>query len=195
VSSLSIVEGGATLHVRGADTRLQPASRRARAGSSCSATARPSPSSSTRAGSPSPSAGPAVLDPQKDPLTEKAVRRDSTWLFTPWRATSSRIDVSGAALAIGERWPLSDDADRQAWARRRRSRRARASGRLYVLVHQGVPDTHKQAGTRCGYMTSPRAGACSAPDAEPAELHATGRSPQPLALACRCRTPASTTSR
>ena len=96
------------------------------------------------------SRGQPFFDPQKDPLTEKAVRRDSTWLFTSFEGNVQPIEVSGAALAIGERWSLFDDADRQASWRIGGAQHLAvhaASGRLYVLVHQGGPDTHKQAGT------------------------------------------------
>src|SRR5262245_14259708 len=73
------------------------------------------------------SRGQPFFDPQKDPLTEKAVRRGSTWLFTSFDGNIQPIDVSGATLAIGERWPLFDDADRKAsW---------RIGGAQHLAVH------------------------------------------------------------
>jgi hypothetical protein len=58
--------------------------------------------------------------------------------------------VGGDALVVGERWPLFDDADRAAEWRVGGAQHLAVhapSGRLYVLVHRGGPDTHKQAGS------------------------------------------------
>ncbi len=89
------------------------------------------------------------FDPQKDPLTEKAVRRGDEWLFVSFDGMVQPVDVSGAELGIGERWSLLDDADRKAGWRvgggQHLAVHAR-SGRLFALVHRGGPDTHKQAG-------------------------------------------------
>ncbi|HWP64902.1 MAG TPA: amine dehydrogenase large subunit [Candidatus Limnocylindria bacterium] len=96
------------------------------------------------------SRGQPFFDPQNDPLTEKAVRRGSTWLFVSFEGYVQPIDVAGGALAIGERWSLFDEADRKAsWRIGGQQHLAvhAASGRLYALVHQGGPDTHKQPGT------------------------------------------------
>jgi methylamine dehydrogenase heavy chain len=96
------------------------------------------------------SRGQPFFDPAKDPLTEKAVRRGSTWLFVSFAGDVQPVEVGGDALAVGERWPLFDDADRKAEWRLGGAQHLAvhaASGRLYVLVHQGGPDTHKQPGT------------------------------------------------
>jgi methylamine dehydrogenase heavy chain len=96
------------------------------------------------------SRGQPFFDPQADPLTEKAVRRGSTWLFVSFEGNIQPIDVGGDALAMGERWPLFDDSDRAAEWRIGGAQHLAvhaASGRLYTLVHRGGPDTHKQAGT------------------------------------------------
>jgi methylamine dehydrogenase heavy chain len=90
------------------------------------------------------------FDPQKDPLTEKAVRRGDEWLFVSFDGMVQPIDVSGAALKPGERWSLLDDADRKdAWRIGGGQHLAvhGPTGRLYALMHQGGIDTHKQAGT------------------------------------------------
>jgi methylamine dehydrogenase heavy chain len=90
------------------------------------------------------------FDPQKDPLTEKAVRRGDEWLFVSFDGFVQPVDVSGAQLRFGERWPLLDDADRKASWRiggpQHLAVHAR-SGRLYTLMHQGSVDTHKESGT------------------------------------------------
>jgi methylamine dehydrogenase heavy chain len=90
------------------------------------------------------------FDPQKDPLTEKAVRRGNEWLFVSFGGTIHPVDVAGPTLRMGERWSLLEDADRDAAWRIGGGQHLAvhaASGRLYALVHQGGPDTHKQAGT------------------------------------------------
>jgi methylamine dehydrogenase heavy chain len=96
------------------------------------------------------SRGEPFFDAQKDPLTEKAVRRGDTWLFVSFDGMIQPIEVGGETLAIGERWPLFDDADRDDDWRIGGAQHLAVhgpSGRLYALVHQGGPDTHKQPGT------------------------------------------------
>lgn len=100
-------------------------------------------------GAPTLARGEPFFDPQKDPLTEKAVRRGSEWLFVSFEGMIQPIDVAGPALRIGERWSLFDDADRRdSWRVGGAQHLAvhAASGRLYALVHQGGPDTHKEPG-------------------------------------------------
>jgi methylamine dehydrogenase heavy chain len=89
------------------------------------------------------------FDAQKDPLTEKAVRRGAEWLFVTFDATVQPVDVGGPQVRAGERWPLFDDADRKASWRIGGAQHLAVhgpSGRLYALVHQGGPDTHKDPG-------------------------------------------------
>jgi methylamine dehydrogenase heavy chain len=90
------------------------------------------------------------FDAQQDPLTEKAVRRANEWLFVSFAGIVQPLDVSGDALKPGERWPLFDDADRRdSWRIGGGQLLAlhAPSGRLYALVHQGGPDSHKEPGT------------------------------------------------
>ncbi len=90
------------------------------------------------------------FDPQKDPVTEKAVRRGSEWLFVSFEGVVHPVDVSGEKPRFGETWSLVDDADRRASWRIGGGQHLAvhaASGRLYALMHQGGPDTHKDAGT------------------------------------------------
>jgi methylamine dehydrogenase heavy chain len=89
------------------------------------------------------------FDPQKDPLTEKAARRGNEWLFDSFDGMIQPVDVSGGSFKPGERWALFDDADRKdSWRIGGGQHLAvhGPSGRLYVLVHQGGVDTHKEAG-------------------------------------------------
>ena len=90
------------------------------------------------------------FDPEKDPVTEKAVRLGRQWLFVSFEGVVHPIDLSGEAPRAGETWSLFTDADRRATRRiggQQLLAAHAASGRLYVLVHHGGPDTHKEAGT------------------------------------------------
>jgi methylamine dehydrogenase heavy chain len=93
---------------------------------------------------------PAFFDPNKDPVTEKAVRRGAEWLFASFEGQIHPVDVSGAEVRFGEPWSLVDDADRAASWRIGGGQHLAvhaASGRLYALMHQGSADTHKMPGT------------------------------------------------
>jgi hypothetical protein len=103
------------------------------------------------AGQPAPATrGEPFFDPQKDPITEKGVRRGNEWLFVSYEGVVHPIDAGGATVQPGATWPLFDDADRRdRWRVGGPQHLAihGPSGRLYVLVHQGEPDTHKDPGT------------------------------------------------
>src|SRR5262249_8583539 len=90
------------------------------------------------------------FDPQQDPVTEKAVRRKQEWLFVSFGGVVHPIDVSGDKPRFGESWSLFDDADRRASWRIGGAQHLAVHAptrRLYALVHQGGPDTHKNPGT------------------------------------------------
>ena len=90
------------------------------------------------------------FDPQKDPLTEKGVRRGNEWLFVSFDGVLHPVDATGDTLRFPETWALVDDEDRRASWRVGGAQHLAvhpASGRLYALMHQGGPDTHKEAGT------------------------------------------------
>jgi methylamine dehydrogenase heavy chain len=92
----------------------------------------------------------AFFDPQKDPLTEKAVRRGDTWLFVSFEGVIHPVDVGGPAITFGETWSLLGAAERtDEWRIGGAQHLAvhEATGRLYALMHQGGVDTHKDAGT------------------------------------------------
>lgn len=92
---------------------------------------------------------PPQFDPKVDPVTEKAVRVGDTWLFVSFEGRIHPLDVGGATPAFGESWPLFDDADREeSWRVGGNQHLAahRATNRLFVLVHRGRPDTHKEPG-------------------------------------------------
>ncbi len=90
------------------------------------------------------------FDAQQDPLTEKAVRRANEWLFVSFDGMVQPLDVSGDTIRPGERWPLFDDTDRhESWRVGGSQLLAlhAPTGRLYALVHQGGPDSHKEPGS------------------------------------------------
>jgi methylamine dehydrogenase heavy chain len=90
------------------------------------------------------------FDPDADPVTEKAVRVGDEWLFVSFEGRVVPVDVSGAEPRFGEPWSLLDETDRaDSWRIGGSQHLAvhAASRRLYSLVHQGGPDTHKDPGT------------------------------------------------
>ena len=90
------------------------------------------------------------FDPDADPVTEKAVRVGDEWLFVSFEGRVHPVDVSGAEPRFGEPWSLLDETDRaDSWRIGGSQHLAvhEASQRLYSLVHQGGPDTHKDPGT------------------------------------------------
>src|SRR5262249_10797323 len=90
------------------------------------------------------------FDPQKDPVTEKAVLRGGEGLFVSFDGIVHPAALARGTARFGEPWPLFTDADRRASWRigggQHLALHAR-TGRLYSLVHQGGPDTHKEPGT------------------------------------------------
>ncbi len=90
------------------------------------------------------------FDPLEDPVTEKAVRYRDQWLFVSFEGHVHPVDVSGDAIAPGERWSLFDEADRaEGWRVGGTQHLAvhEPSARFYSLVHQGGEHSHKDAGT------------------------------------------------
>lgn len=88
------------------------------------------------------------FDPEKDPVTEKAVRWHGRWLFVSFAGRVHPVDVSGEEPTFGEPWPLIEAADSD-WRIGGSQHLAvhQDSSRLYSLVHVGGADTHKDAGT------------------------------------------------
>ena len=90
------------------------------------------------------------FDPQSDPVTEKAVRSGNQWFFVSFEGKVHPVDVSGAALGFGESWSLASDAERaDRWrvGGLQHSAVHQKTGRFFVLMHRGGPDSHKDAGS------------------------------------------------
>ena len=89
------------------------------------------------------------FDPNADPVTEKAVRWNNTWVFVTFDGYVYPVDVSSGQPVPGARWSMFSDAERQEnWKPGGIQHLAvhSASDKLYSLVHQGEKDSHKDPG-------------------------------------------------
>jgi len=90
-----------------------------------------------------------MFDVSSDPVTEKGVRLGSRWLFVSYGGTVYSIDITSRGLESGPRWSLLSDAERrQNWRPGGLQQLAvhATSDRLYAIMHQGGPETHKDPG-------------------------------------------------
>ena len=90
-----------------------------------------------------------VVDVLKDPLSEKGVRRGDTWLFASFEGVLHPLRASGAGVEAQPTWPLFIPQElAQHWRTGGLQHLAvhGASGRLFAVVHQGGPETHKDPG-------------------------------------------------
>ena len=91
-----------------------------------------------------------LFDGMKDPLTEKGVRSGDTWLFASFEGTIYPIQSRAQGIQLAEKWSLFSSPERAGrWRTGGLQHLAlhRGSNRLYALVHQGGPETHKDPGT------------------------------------------------
>ena len=90
------------------------------------------------------------FDPERDPVTEKAVRAGSRWIFVSYEGQVHEVDWSGDAPRFEAPWPLVEEALRgESWRIGGSQNLALhgPTGRLFALMHRGGPDTHKDPGT------------------------------------------------
>jgi len=101
----------------------------------------------------------SFFDVITDPISEKGVRDGSTWWFASFEGLLYEVDFSGDVPAPKEPWPLfTDDELQDRWrvggaqflAYHRRTKR------LYVVVHQGGPGSHKDPGTEIRVYDLPK---------------------------------------
>lgn len=93
---------------------------------------------------------PRLFDPERDPVTEKAVRDGGTWLFASFAGDIVPVEIGDAGPRAGVRWSLTSAQEREAqWKPGGMQHLALHAGsrRLYSLMHQGGPDTHKDPGS------------------------------------------------
>jgi hypothetical protein len=89
------------------------------------------------------------FDPVEDPVTMAAVRNGSSWVFVSFAGQIHRVDYGGASPRVEPAWSLVDDAEREAQWRiggLQHIALHEKSARLYALMHQGGPGSHKDAG-------------------------------------------------
>jgi len=92
---------------------------------------------------------PAMFDVSGDPVTEKGVRIGSTWLFVSYGGMLHGVNITAKGLEAGSHWPLVDEGERrQSWRPGGLQQLAVHAGlnRLYAIMHQGGPETHKDPG-------------------------------------------------
>ncbi len=90
------------------------------------------------------------FDPDADPVTEKAVRIGSRWIFVSFAGQVHEVDVASGTPRFDAPWFLADATERgEGWRSGGAQHLAvhEATGRLYALMHQGGPGTHKRPGT------------------------------------------------
>jgi methylamine dehydrogenase heavy chain len=89
------------------------------------------------------------FDPVVDPVTEKGVRDGSTWWFVSFEGMLHEVDFSGDAPTPKPAWSLFAESER---ADGRRVGGAQhlayhaGTKRLYSIVHEGGPGSHKDPG-------------------------------------------------
>jgi methylamine dehydrogenase heavy chain len=90
-----------------------------------------------------------LIDVLKDPITEKGVRRGDTWLFASFEGVLHPLRATAAGVEAQPAWPLFTPQElAQHWRTGGLQHLAvhGTSGRLFAIVHQGGPETHKDLG-------------------------------------------------
>jgi methylamine dehydrogenase heavy chain len=90
-----------------------------------------------------------LIDVLKDPLSEKGVRQGDTWLFASFEGVLHPLRATAAGMKAQPTWSLFNAAElAQHWRTGGLQHLAvhGASGRLFAVVHQGGPETHKDLG-------------------------------------------------
>ncbi|RLB44819.1 MAG: hypothetical protein DRH30_00435 [Deltaproteobacteria bacterium] len=91
----------------------------------------------------------SFFDVVADPITEKGVRDGSTWWFASFEGLLYEVDFGGDAPTPKAPWPLFTDGElKDEWRIGGAQHLAYHPGtkRLYSLVHQGGPGSHKDPG-------------------------------------------------
>jgi len=91
----------------------------------------------------------SFIDVLKDPISEKGVRSRDTWLFASFEGVLHPLRATAAGVEAEPSWPLFTKPElAQHWRTGGLQHLAvhPGSGRLYAIVHQGGPETHKDLG-------------------------------------------------
>jgi methylamine dehydrogenase heavy chain len=90
-----------------------------------------------------------LIDVLNDPLSEKGVRRGDTWLFASFEGVLHPLHATAAGVKAEPTWRLFTAQElAQHWRTGGLQHLAvhAGSGRLFAIVHQGGPETHKDLG-------------------------------------------------
>ena len=91
------------------------------------------------------------FDPAADPVSEKASRYQKTWYFVSFGGWVHPVEFAEANSKPGKKWSLFTDVERaDGWKTGGMQFNAidANTGSLYVFVHKGGPDSHKEAGVQ-----------------------------------------------
>ena len=89
------------------------------------------------------------FDAVTDPVAMAAARSGPRWWFVSFAGRVHELDFSGKEPGLAASWSLLDEADQAAGWRPGGLQHValhRGSGRLYTVMHQGGPGSHKEAG-------------------------------------------------
>ena len=89
-----------------------------------------------------------VFSPDKDPVTEKAVRVGKTWYFVTYEGQIRAVNATATEASVTATWWLTTEAERkQGWRPGGLQQMAVDShAHLYAIMHRGGPETHKDPG-------------------------------------------------
>lgn len=93
----------------------------------------------------------AFFSVEEDAVFDKPVRTDSGWLLISFSGQAYEVTVNGGRMDVSSPWALLTEEDVEENWRPGGSQPFtlhRASGLLYVLMHQGGVDTHHDPGTQ-----------------------------------------------
>ena len=93
----------------------------------------------------------AMIDVNKDPVTEKGVRLGDTWLFASFEGVVHSLRAIPSGIQFDPTWPLFTPLElSQHWRTGGLQHLAlhASSKRLFAIVHQGGTETHKELGNQ-----------------------------------------------
>jgi methylamine dehydrogenase heavy chain len=89
------------------------------------------------------------FDPIDDPAFMAAGRDGASWTYVTFNGNARTVDFSGGTPKVGDEWSLTSDRERsQGWRPGGLQHVAvhGGSNRLFVVMHEGEPGSHKNAG-------------------------------------------------
>jgi methylamine dehydrogenase heavy chain len=91
----------------------------------------------------------SFIDVLKDPVSEEGVRQGDTWLFASFEGVLHPLRATAAGVKAEATWPMFTKEElAQHWRTGGLQHLALhgGAGRLFAIVHQGGPETHKDLG-------------------------------------------------